>query len=91
MLGGTVSGLNSVGEGFIFGYSPPLLDKIETIEDTSFSSVDGVNKLEFTKYITLNEKVDIEIDTEQLSSSEYHNDQLLIIDILRVLFNHHVT
>ena len=58
MLGGTVSGLNSVGEGFIFGYSPPLLDKIETIEDTSFSSVDGVNKLEFTKYITLNEKVD---------------------------------
>ena len=58
MLGGTVSGLNSVGEGFIFGYSPPLLDKIETIEDTSFSSVDGVNKLEFTKYMTLNEKVD---------------------------------
>lgn len=57
ILGGNVGQNSSVGEGFIFGYSPPSLDKIETIEDASFQSTDGVNNMKFTKSVTLNEKV----------------------------------
>merc|ERR1719232_1720411 len=64
ILGGTIGKNNFVGEGFIFGYSPPSLDKIETIEDVSFQSLDGVNNMRFTKSITLNEK-DVDLTAEE--------------------------
>ena len=61
VLGGNINGLNTVGEGFLSAYSPPLLDEIETIEDYSFSSVDGINELRFTKSNLLSQKVFLEL------------------------------
>ena len=61
VIGGTVDGKTYVGEGFIFGYSPPILDKNETIEDVQFSSVNGVNELKFTKSTTLDRMVVVKL------------------------------
>ena len=48
----------TVGEGFLFAYSPPILEKVETIENATLQSVDGVHHLRFTKTKLLDSKVD---------------------------------
>ena len=47
----------TVGEGFLFAYSPPILEKLETIENATLQSVDGVHHLRFTKTKLLDSKV----------------------------------
>ena len=52
-----VNGKQKVGEGFLSAYSPPILDQLETIENVTFTLVDGIHILKFTKTLTLDSKV----------------------------------
>ena len=58
MVAGLAGGRPVVGEAWLTGYSPPLtLANIETITDQRVASVDGKTVLQFTKSITLSDKV----------------------------------
>ena len=62
MVGGLTGEQGVVGEGWLAGYSPPLtLANIETITDQRVASVDGKTILQFTKSITLSDKVWISV------------------------------
>ena len=58
MVGGFTGEQGVVGEGWLAGYSPPpTLSNIETITDQRVASVDGKTVLQFTKSLTLSDKV----------------------------------
>ena len=56
-VGTAVDPDDAVSKAYLETTRPSMFDTIETIEDYSFSSIDGINELRFTKSKLLSVKV----------------------------------